>query len=71
MDELVIRLNAVEDSYFDFVSAMIHYAEKKESRRQVLLRYLNEHPDANTSDIVRFVSSQEDFFEDAALMQVG
>lgn len=34
MNELSALLNGIEDSYFDFVSAMLHYAEKKPSRRE-------------------------------------
>lgn len=36
MDELAALLNQVEDSYFDFISAMLHYAEKKESSAGLL-----------------------------------
>lgn len=59
-------LNKVEDSYFDFVSAMLHYAEKKPARLEALLSFMSEHPKAKSSDIVRFVSEQPDFYEDAA-----
>ncbi len=69
MNELVALLNKVDDSYFDFVSAMLHYAEKKESRQIQLLEFLKSHPDAKSSDVVRFVSEQPDFYEDAALLK--
>jgi hypothetical protein len=71
MDELSALLNNIEDAYFDFVSAMLHYAEKKVSRQETLLAYLKSNPHAKSSDVVRFVSDQPDFFEDAAYMQVG
>ena len=69
MEELVSLLNGVEDSYFDFVSAMIHYAGKKESRMHLLVKYMKENPNSKSFDIVKFVSNQKDFMEDAAFMR--
>lgn len=66
MEELTRLLNAVSDSYYDFVTAMLKYASKKESRMRILTEYLKENTKATTSDIIFFVSTQEDFFEDAA-----
>lgn len=71
MEELIALLNGIEDSYYDFVSAMVHYAEKKQSRRDALLRFIEGHPGVKSSDVVKFVSEQEDFYEDAAHMKVG
>ena len=33
MEELTALLNAIDDSYYDFVSAMINYAAKKPTRQ--------------------------------------
>jgi len=71
MEELVCLLNRVDDSYFDFVSAMIHYAEKKPDRLRRVLDYIKNNPNDLSSDIIKFVSEQEDFYEDAAYMNVG
>ena len=71
MEELVCLLNRVDDSYFDFVLAMIHYAEKKPDRLRRVLDYIKNNPNALSSDIIKFVSEQEDFYEDAAYMNVG
>ena len=71
MEELVCLLNRVDDSYFDFVSAMIHYAEKKPDRLRRVLDYIKSNPNALSSDIIKFVYEQEDFYEDAAYMNVG
>ncbi|MCR5221875.1 MAG: hypothetical protein K6D90_03345 [Lachnospiraceae bacterium] len=71
MKELAELLNAIEDSYFDFVSAILHYAEKKQSRQDILLAYLRDHTNVKSSDVVKFVSDQPDFFEDAAFGKVG
>jgi len=71
MEELTALLNNVPDSYFDFVSAMVHYAQKKQSRLDSLLNYLKSNPGVSSSDIVKFVSEQADFFEDAAYMSAS
>ncbi|MGN0311864.1 MAG: hypothetical protein ACI4CC_03730 [Lachnospiraceae bacterium] len=71
MNELSALLNGIEDSYYDFVSAMLHYAEKKQSRQEELLKYLHANPKAKSADVVKFVADQPDFYEDASYMQVG
>ena len=71
MEELKESLIGIEDSYYDFVSAILNYASKKESRCQAIKDFLNNNPNALSSDVVRFVSMQEDFKEDAAYMKVG
>ena len=70
MEELVNLLNKVEDAYFDFVIAMVKYAEKKQSRKEALVQYLKNHSDATSSDVIEFVSEQADFYEDAAYSKV-
>ena len=69
MDELMLLLNNIDDAYFDFVSAIAHYAEKKPSRLKKVLAFLKSNPDAKSSDIIKFVSEQKDFFEDAAYLK--
>ena len=71
MKELTAMLNGIEDSYYDFVSAIVHYAKKHVSRQEALHRFLSENPDAKSADVIRFVSEQSDFSEDAAYMNVG
>lgn len=63
---LAAALCAVSDSYPDFISGIVHYAKKKPERMAAVWKFLNEHPDALSSDIVEFVSDQPDFMEDAA-----
>ena len=70
MEELTALLNAIDDSYYDFVSAMINYAAKKPTRQKLLVDYIKNTPNLKSSDVVRFVSEQNDFFEDAAYMEV-
>lgn len=71
MEELTALLNAIDESYYDFVSAMINYAAKKPIRQKLLVDYIKNTPNLKSSDVVRFVSEQNDFFEDAAYMEVG
>lgn len=71
MNELTKMLNEIEDSYFDFVSAILHYAEKKPTRLEAVVEFLKGNPGISSADVIKFVSDQPDFFEDAAYIQVG
>lgn len=66
METFTIRLNNVVDSYYGFVVAVLTYVKNKESRLEVVENYMNNNPSALSSDILEFISEQEDFFEDAA-----
>ncbi len=70
MDELRILLTEIDDSYSDFINAIIHYSEKKQTRIQAVSNFIRSNPQVSSSDVVRFVSEQEDFYEDAAYMNV-
>ncbi|MBR3636301.1 MAG: hypothetical protein IKN45_00105, partial [Lachnospiraceae bacterium] len=61
LDQLKIRLENIKDSYFDFVDAIIHYAKRKQEHLDLLNKFLDEHPETSTSDVVYFVSIQPDF----------
>ena len=71
MTELTEVLQNIDGSYTDFVNAMLFYAGKKPERLKNLLDFIKNNPNANSSDVVHFVSEQPDFAEDAAYMQVG
>lgn len=62
---LAERLYAVPRSYFAFVGGILAYARKKPERLQNVMSYLDSEDNLTTSDIVYFVSSQPDFFEDS------
>lgn len=66
METFAIRLNNVVDSYYGFVVAVLTYVKNKESRLEVVENYMNNNPSALSSDILEFISEQEDFYEDAA-----
>lgn len=54
MDELRKRLNAVSDTYEDFVSGIVAIARDDESFPQKIIDYIDDNPSAKSSDIVRF-----------------
>ena len=66
MNELAIRLNNVKDSYYGFVVAVLTYVNNKPSRLGVVEEYMIDNPTTLSSDILEFISNQEDFYEDAA-----
>lgn len=66
MEEFTIRLNNVEDSYYGFVVAVLAYVKKKASRLETVTEYMDNNPNSLTSDILGFISRQDDFYEDAA-----
>ena len=65
MKKFTIRLNDVRDSYYGFIVAVLNYVNKKSSRLEVVEKYMDDNPDALSSDILRFISEQEDFCDDA------
>lgn len=66
MEAFTIKLNNVADSYYGFVAAVLTYVKNKESRLKVVESYMNNNPSALSSDILEFISEQNDFYEDAA-----
>jgi hypothetical protein len=66
METFAIKLNNVVDSYYGFVVAVLNYVKNKESRLEVVENYMINNPSALSSDILEFISEQENFYEDAA-----
>lgn len=66
METFAIKLNNVADSYYGFVVAVLTYINNKNSRLELVENYMNNNPSALSSDILEFISSQDDFYEDAA-----
>lgn len=56
MEELRQRLWDVSDTYDDFVSGIIAVAKKDKSFPRRILGFMDDHPDAESSDIVEFTS---------------
>ena len=63
MKELEDLLINIEDSYYDFISGIMNYAKGNEDRRKKLIDYIKVNPEVKSSDVVKFVSDQPDFFE--------
>ena len=66
MEAFTIKLNNVADSYYGFVVAVLTYVKNKESRLEMVEDFMNNNPAALSSDILEFISEQDDFYEDAA-----
>lgn len=66
MEAFAIKLNNVADSYYGFIVAVLTYVNNKKSRLELVENYMNNNPSALSSDILEFISSQDDFYEDAA-----
>ena len=64
MEEFTIRLNNIKDSYYGFVVAVINYVKGNRSRYDVVRTYMDDNPEALSSDILEFISGQKDFYDD-------
>ena len=63
MEELIIKLNNIPNSYFGFVAGITAYAKKKPERLEKVMQYINTTENLTTADVVRFVMLQPDFHE--------
>lgn len=63
MKNLTTRLSNIPDSYYDFVVAVLNYVKKKDSRLRVVEKYMDDNQNATSSDILNFISNQDDFYE--------
>ena len=66
MNELTIKLNSIKDSYYGFVVAVTTYVKNNPGRLRIVDEYIDNNPDAMSSDILGFISEQPDFYDDAA-----
>lgn len=64
MEELKRMLINVSDSYYDFVVGILDEAKKSESRKKALTGYINNHPKATTSDIVKYLTDELGLYEE-------
>ncbi len=70
MIELEKKLTMIPGAYNAFVHGITKHATKKPERYKTIMKYVDEHPEATPSDIIEFVSSQPDFFDDKQLAQM-
>ncbi len=64
MDELRQLLSTVPGSYDDFVVAMTGFASKSEKRLNGLIKYISNHPQSNTSDVIEYATFEMDLMAD-------
>ena len=64
MEQFTIRLNNVADSYYGFVVAVLSYVKNIPYRMSTVNHYMDENPEALSSDILEFISDQDDFYDD-------
>ncbi len=50
-------LKEVPDAYPDFVNGMIAFLEGEEEITEKIIKYMQEHPDATTSEILEYHTS--------------
>lgn len=65
MESFVIMLNNIDGSYYGFVVAVLSYVKKNQLRFDKVKAFIEENKNATTSDVLLFISQQNDFFEDS------
>ena len=64
MEEIYNMIAAIPDAYFEFIDSVMSYVKKKPERIKTVAKYLKENDELNSSDVLRFIINQPDFFED-------
>jgi len=65
--EMIKKLDAIHDSYFGFVEGIWIYSRVSMKRYNAVMNYLDSNTTLFTSDVIKFVLSQDDFHEDSAV----
>ena len=65
MERLTELLNKVKDSYYDFVVGILNYAKRDEKNLEEMTTYLERHPESDTSDIIEYMISRDDYYDHA------
>lgn len=55
------RLLNVNDTYFGFIMGVLTYTQKSAARQASVEKFMEDNPDALSSDILEFISNQPDF----------
>ncbi|MBP5262045.1 MAG: hypothetical protein J6Z43_07970 [Clostridiales bacterium] len=63
MEDLIRKLNNVNGTFQDFVIGVVLYAREDPSHIGLISDYIDNNPEASTSDILMFISQQPDFFD--------
>ena len=65
MESFVIMLNNIDGSYYGFVVAVLSYVKKNQLCFDKVKAFIEENKNVTTSDVLLFISQQNDFFEDS------
>ena len=65
--EMIKKLDAIHDSYFGFVEGIWVYSRVSMKRYNTVMNYLDTNTSASSSDVVKFILSQDDFHEYSAV----
>ena len=58
MERLTELLNSVRDSYYDFVVGVLNYAKRKSENAEAMTIFIENHPEADTSDILEYMITE-------------
>lgn len=64
MEELIERLNKIPNAYFEFIDSVVDYADEKDAHYDLIMSYLKNNSSATPSDVIRLISTQQDFYDD-------
>ena len=64
MGELKVLLSNVSDAYYDFIYGMLKYVDGDASRCAILSDYIRNHPEAESSDIIKFATFNMDLIDE-------
>lgn len=64
MEELKRLLINVSDSYYDFVISLMDEARKSDYRLNGLINFIKTHPEAKTSDIIKYTVDDLGVYEE-------
>ena len=66
MEEIIKKLETIPNAYFAFIAGVNTYIKDNPDRQRRLLEFLNtSNGDLTTSDVIKFISDQPDFFDDS------
>lgn len=71
MSELRELLINVPDSYYDFVEGLLDEAKKSKQRELGLIRFLKTHPQAKTSDVLKFLVDDLSLYEESRHQKIA
>ena len=65
MDRLTELLNNISDTYYDFVVGVLNYTKRSSENLEDMTAFIENHPEADTSDILEYMINRDDYYEHA------